>query len=122
MTIDEMLRKARDGADCSRRQVGAVVLHPDGWVLGWGWNALPSLSCSKGECPRGRTTYEETPAFSDYTGNCEAIHAETRALRQAGLLARGSTIYITCEPCPGCAAEIAEAGATVVVRDLSSND
>jgi diaminohydroxyphosphoribosylaminopyrimidine deaminase / 5-amino-6-(5-phosphoribosylamino)uracil reductase len=71
--------------------VGAVVVR-DGDVVGEGWHER------KGEA-----------------------HAEARALAAAGELARGSTLYVTLEPCtnwgstPPCAAAVIEAGVRRVV-------
>src|SRR6266581_3758172 len=71
--------------------VGAVVVH-DGQVVGEGWHDGP--------------------------GN---PHAEIHALRAAGDLARGATLYVTLEPCdhhgrtPPCTNAILEAGVARVV-------
>src|SRR2546423_11828165 len=51
-------------------------------------------------------------------------HAETEALRRAGSLAQGATLYVTLEPCshhgntPPCADAIAAAGISTVVFAL----
>src|SRR5688572_2041208 len=48
-------------------------------------------------------------------------HAETHAIRQAGSRARGSTLYVTLEPCahwgktPPCAHAVAQAGIRRIV-------
>ena len=55
-------------------------------------------------------------------------HGETRALAQAGDLARGATAYVSLEPCahhgetPPCAEALAEAGIARVVAPLEDND
>lgn len=60
-------------------------------------------------------------AHSDRTGG---DHAEVRALRKAGAAARGSTLYVTLEPCdhhgrtPPCTASIIAAGVRRVVIGL----
>ncbi|MGE0704198.1 MAG: bifunctional diaminohydroxyphosphoribosylaminopyrimidine deaminase/5-amino-6-(5-phosphoribosylamino)uracil reductase RibD [Vicinamibacterales bacterium] len=67
--------------------VGAVVVAPDGVVVGWGYHA------KAGEA-----------------------HAEVKALRMAGERARGATLYCTLEPCshwgrtPPCAPLVADSG------------
>lgn len=55
-------------------------------------------------------------------------HAETMALAQAGMAARGSTAYVTLEPCahtgktPPCARALIDAGVTRVVTALTDPD
>lgn len=74
--------------------VGAVVVK-DGVIVGRGWTQ-----------PRGRP------------------HAEVEALRRAGAAARGSTLYVTLEPCshhgksPPCADAVIAAGVARVVSAL----
>lgn len=101
-SVEALLGAASGQADCRRRQVGAVLVGTCGSVHGIGWNALPVGSCTAGECPRGLLSYDEVPASSDYTGNCTAVHAEVRAIREAGVHALCGTMFITDEPCPGC--------------------
>jgi diaminohydroxyphosphoribosylaminopyrimidine deaminase/5-amino-6-(5-phosphoribosylamino)uracil reductase len=79
--------------------VGCVIVR-DGRVVGRGWTQ-----------PGGRP------------------HAETEALRRAGMLARGATAYVTLEPCahhgktPPCAEALIEAGiARVVVACLDTDE
>ncbi len=55
-------------------------------------------------------------------------HAETEALRRAGLAARGATAYVTLEPCahrgetPPCAEELIDAGISRVVSAIVDPD
>lgn len=113
--LADLLGSARSLADCTRRQVGAVLVSPEGFAVASGYNRMPSGSCSLGECPRGRLSYDELPASSAYTGNCTAVHAERMALRRAGERAQGATCYVTATPCPWCADALALAGVTKVV-------
>ena len=111
--VRSMLRKAAAQADCSRRQVGAMLVAPGGLVLGVGYNGLPTGSCSAGACPRGLLSYDEIPAFSDYRGNCNAIHAEVMAIQRATRLTpfpADTVCYVTCQPCPDCAAVLVDVG------------
>ena len=97
-------------ADCTRSQVGAVIYtHDDHTLIGAGYNGLPPgvPGCaSAGNCPRGRMTYEEVAANSDYS-NCAADHAERNAVRDAlrkvgAQRLAEATIAVTREPCPAC--------------------
>lgn len=97
-------------ADCTRRKVGAVIMRPDHSIVSTGYNggAAGGPSCLKGECPRGQMSVEDvTPLTTSYdtgAGSCIALHAEQNALLRATWdEMQGATIYITCEPCPGCA-------------------
>ena len=109
-----LLMSAVSAADCRRRQVGAVVTDAYAKVVGVGWNGLREGSCGAGDCPRGRLTYDEMPAFTGYVAS-DCLHAEDSALMAAGERARGGTIYVTCEPCPGCAELCEKHESTVVV-------
>lgn len=121
LLLEDTLRGLLPSADCTRRQVAAVLVL-DGRVVGSGANGLPVGSCTGGDCPRGRTSYDETPAFSDYAGNCDAVHAEVAAIVEAGPLADGAVCYTTCAPCRWCAEELAAAGvARTVVVDLGGS-
>lgn len=79
--------------------VGAVLVAPDGTIIGRGWTQ-----------PGGRP------------------HAETVALAQAGDAARGSTLYVTLEPCshfgktPPCADAVIAAGVTRVIAATGDPD
>lgn len=106
-------------ADCTRRLVGAVIMRPDHTIVATGYNGGPAggLSCLKGECPRGQSNVE--PLVTSYdtgAGACIALHAEQNAMLRASwdeML--NATIYITCEPCPGCARMITGTPITRVV-------
>ena len=95
-------------ADCTRRQVGAVILDPENRVVSTGYNGAPSGApgCgTAGACPRGRQSYAEVPADSPYLGTaspCEALHAEENAVMHARVPLRGCTVYVTHRPCPNC--------------------
>src|SRR5438045_3264450 len=79
--------------------VGCVIVSPDGRSVGRGWTQ-----------PSGRP------------------HAETVALAQAGALARGSTAYVTLEPCahlgqtPPCAGALIGAGVSRVLAAVEDPD
>lgn len=92
-------------ATCSRRKVGAVVVL-DNKVIGQGYNGVASgrTHCTDGGCPRGRLSYGDVPAGSDYNQYvCLAIHAEHNAILDAGLRnVDGATLYCTEQPCQQC--------------------
>lgn len=104
--------------DCSRRQVGAVVVDKDNRIVSTGFNgSYPGgPSCLAGECPRADS---DAPPFSSYDtgpGACIASHAEANALLYAGRNGtKGSVLYITCQPCDGCLKLIKASGVKKVV-------
>ena len=79
--------------------VGCVIVSREGHVVGRGW-----------------------------TGRVGRPHAETIALAQAGIAARGSSAYVTLEPCshhgqtPPCATALMEAGVARVVVAMKDPD
>lgn len=100
-------------AECLRRSVGCVLIR-DGAIVGRGYNHGVGGDCRKGECPRGQMTYEEQPAFVGY-GNCIAEHAETMAIREAGLLAAGALAIVTARPCEDCGPALERAGVLGII-------
>ena len=117
----ELLQAARTQADCARRQVAAILVQDYGTVVGTGWNSLPQGSCVAGDCPRGRCSYDTIPAFSDYTDNCVAVHAEVMAIREAGERALGAMLVVTCRPCPDCRLALFAAGVRAIeIVDLDN--
>lgn len=109
-------------ADCTRRQVGAVIVDPHHRIISTGYNgaAAGQPGCmTDAACPRGRMTVEEHPSYidgnQDFT-NCIAVHAEANALLYAdGMRTRGATFYCTDKPCVSCERLIAGAGIARVV-------
>lgn len=107
-------------ADCTRRQVGAVLVK-DNHVIGTGYNGAPSgePGClTAGACPRGQQSKDAVAPGSSYdtgAGSCVALHAEQNAVLHAVRSPRGASIYITDEPCDGCARFLRGAGVVRVV-------
>lgn len=105
-------------ADCTRRQVGAVVVDGSRRIVSTGYNGSPpgGPSCLAGQCPRGLSNVEPGSSYDTGAGSCVAVHAEQNAVLYAGVAgARGSTLYITDAPCQGCRRLIAAAGISRVV-------
>lgn len=104
-------------ADCTRRRVGAVIVR-ENRIMATGYNGgrPGGASCLKGQCPRGQMSKTEVVPGSSYdtgAGSCIALHAEQNAVMYCGLEERkGATIYITDEPCDGCARFIGGSGIT----------
>lgn len=63
------------------------------------------------------STLEVAPgsSYDTGTGSCIAIHAEQNAILRAGMECRDSAIFITDEPCDGCARLIEGAGIVQVI-------
>lgn len=105
-------------ADCTRSQVGAILVNASNEVRGTGYNGAPSGTpgcASDGACPRGKLSYQECAANSDYS-NCVADHAERNAIRHApSAELPGSTLYVTRAPCPACWTLIRASGIRRVV-------
>jgi dCMP deaminase len=113
--------------DCTRRQVGAVILDAEHGPVSFGYNGTRpgAEGCLAGDCPRGRH-YERkgetgwgwcacgnawpcpdavAPGSSYDTGPgaCTGVHAEINAIFFADKrLLKDATIYITDAPCDGC--------------------
>lgn len=121
-TVDEWALGIADAVsvlgDCTRSQVGAVLLDRRKRICGSGHNgsAPGEPGCLEdGWCPRGRLSYDQIPAGSDY-GNCIAIHAEENLLihaRREDL--EGGTVYVTRAPCYRCLPRLKAAGVFRVV-------
>lgn len=115
----DLARAVAARADCTRRQVGAVLVGPDRRVLSTGYNGAPPgvPGCaSAGACPRGRQGKDAVPtrtSYADGAGACIALHAEVNAIMYSRPASRsGATMYVTCEPCPQCYAVCEAAGIT----------
>ena len=99
-------------ADCSRRQVGAVIVR-DHRIRATGYNGAPSggRSCLAGECPRGASGVAPGSSYDTGAGACIALHAEQNAIMYASRDdCEGATIYCNHEPCDGCLKMIAGSG------------
>lgn len=115
-------------ADCTRRQVGAVILDPENRVISTGYNGYPAGApgcLTQGACPRGRLSYAQVPADSPYVGTdapCGALHAEENAVLYARRDLRGCVLYCTHKPCPNCERLLRGTGLASVVWAEGSLD
>lgn len=105
-------------ADCSRRQHGAVIVK-DHRIVSTGYNGAPAghPGCLDGHCPRAQSNAPtNTPPYDSGPGRCIAVHAEANALLYADYeKCKGSTLYITAEPCGDCRKLIDGAGIKNVI-------
>lgn len=92
-------------ADCSRRQVGALILDTEHRVVATGYNgSYPGgPSCLGGDCPRAQSDVPPGSSYDTGVGSCIAVHAEANALLFADRnRLPGATLYVTDAPCQGC--------------------
>lgn len=105
----EIAKAVSRRGDCTRSQVGAVIVDPDtNVILATGFNGVKpgADGCLAGACPRGQLSYTEQPPGGSYS-NCIARHAEDNALLwyMKNLQDRhkaGMHMYVSREPCDGC--------------------
>jgi len=102
-------------ATCLRRKVGAVLVK-DKKILATGYNGAPSgLShCLDTGCLREKL---RIPSGQRHE-LCRGLHAEQNVLLQAalyGVSTRGSTLYVTNQPCIICAKMLINAGISQIV-------
>lgn len=95
-------------ADCSRAQVGAVIMTQDHRIVATGYNGAPrgAAGClTAGACPRGKSA-EPADTFNSYDvgpGACIAIHAEANAIIRASWEdMEDAILFVTQAPCGGC--------------------
>lgn len=96
---------ARRG-ECTRRQVGAVIVDREGRIAAAGYNGTyrGGPSCLQGACPRAASGVEPGSSYDTGPGACIAVHAELNALLDVSDRSRleSSTLYVTARPCAGC--------------------
>jgi len=102
-------------ATCLRRRVGAVIVK-DKRMLATGYNGAPSglAHCFEIGCLRDKL---KIPSGQRHE-LCRGLHGEQNAIIQAslyGISVKGSTIYITNQPCVICAKMLINAGVEQIV-------
>lgn len=95
--------------DCTRRQVGVVIMDSAHRIVATGYNGMApgQPGClTSGACPRGQLSQAEAPPGSGYNAtNCTATHAEVNALEQLKSSVRrwkDYSLYTTYRPCAAC--------------------
>lgn len=104
--------------ECSRRQVGAVLVGPDKRIRSTGYNgaAAGAPSCLQGACPRATSGVAPGSSYDTGAGSCIALHAEQNAVLEAPRESRaGSTVYVSAAPCDGCRRLLRGSGVSRVV-------
>lgn len=102
-------------ATCLRRSVGAVLVR-DKKILATGYNGAPSglAHCLEVGCLREKL---KIPSGQRHE-LCRGLHAEQNVIIQAalhGIGTRGSTLYLTNQPCIICAKMLINAGVEQIV-------
>ncbi|MBP1606806.1 MAG: dCMP deaminase family protein [Acidobacteria bacterium] len=102
-------------ANCSRRQVGAVIVVHNA-IIATGYNGTPIgvRNCNEGGCPRCAS---DAPTGAGYDA-CICVHAEQNAIVFAarhGNATNEGVLYTTLRPCFGCAKEAIQAGIRRIV-------
>ncbi len=102
-------------ATCLRRRVGAVLVK-DKKILSTGYNGAPSglEHCFEIGCLRKKLNIPSGQRHE----LCRGLHAEQNVLLQAalyGVSTKGSTLYITNQPCVICAKMLINAGIKEIV-------
>ncbi len=111
----EIAKLVSKRSTCLRRKVGALVVK-DRRILATGYNGTPSgiKHCLETGCMRDKL---KIPSGERHE-LCRGLHAEQNVLLQAslhGVSLKGSTIYVTNQPCIICTKMIINAGIKEVV-------
>jgi len=101
-------------SDCTRSQIGAVIVNDKNRIIATGYNGPPAVSpvdytCHL-SCPRANGDVGDQYGFT-----CISIHAEANALLFCDRSTiEGGSLYVNAVPCPDCAKLIANSGLTHV--------
>jgi len=112
---------ARIFSTCGKRNYMATIVSKDGFVVGVGYNGVPSgfTHCIDGGCPRFNNDSAPGSAYDD----CLSNHAEANAImnsfsREARI---GGTIYVNGQPCYTCGKLIVGSGVDRLVYTTDPN-
>ena len=90
-------------SSCERAKVGAIIVDISNRIVSTGYNDSPSGEPGCEACPRRTSGCAPGSSYDTGAGACVALHAEQNCLLYAGRDdVRGSTMYLTREPCDGC--------------------
>lgn len=101
-------------SQCSKAQVGCVIVDEDQVVLAASYNGPPPGSSYDGPCSGWCKRAITGIATQDYS-NCPSVHAEVNAIARMPRTTKRTTIYINRMCCFSCAKTIASAGISRVV-------
>lgn len=105
-------------ATCPRRQVGAIIIDPEGREISFGYNGSPHGEdhCMDAGCIIG--TCSEGCSVKHKGGHCKrAVHAEVNTVALAARMGRateGSTLYCNITVCGECRRVLKNAGITTI--------
>lgn len=113
---------------CLKRAVGCVIADEGGEILATGYNGVAKgrPHCNEADGPatlEGIERYDHAcndgRPIPDGSDLCEAVHAESNAMRQCRAPKEAATVYVTVSPCWRCAKELLNLPARrLVVRAL----
>lgn len=113
-------------ADCTRRQVGSVVMDKDHRVISVGYNGAPSGDpgcATDAACPRGQLSLRVLGHGGGDYDHCIAVHSEANAIMYSDPVRRvGGTLYCTDAPCSGCLKLIRGSGLARIVYLLPDGE
>lgn len=107
--------------DCSRRQVGCVIVGRDKRIVATGYNGTVSgqSGCLDGACPRATSGAKPGEGYEQTA--CIALHAEMNAVAHASRSETdGGIAYITAEPCYMCQKVLAAGGVFLAIWPTGS--
>lgn len=108
-------------SNCSRRQIGCVLLNDDLRVIAGGRNQSPWGYCRGGESkcpgadvPAGQGAYQKV--------DCRAVHAEVQAMLMARSVSNWRVCICTKAPCTICTGLLYKEGCQVILYETPSNE
>ena len=100
---------------CRRRQVGAIAVSKENYILSTGYNGVPAGAPHCTDEPCGGVDH----ASGEGLDACESIHAEVNAIAHCHNPQDIHTLYITTSPCMSCMKMIIATGCRrIVAKDI----